>query len=459
MKTMSVTNSIKQLVHTSKLIEELEEKLDSDNRVTAGSKDSIVRQIEELRRKLRRNADELEYDNIQNLAAKLHEVIHVLSDLISARAVKGADTKLFQKLASKIIDVTRALNLGGDEELDKDGDGFLDDADISFLNDTEEDDSSEHFKNVVKKALNPEDNKKEPNKSEDTKPNPFKKDESKKSDDKTSKEEKEDKKEKPKKEILDEDSEDDTSDDGDNEEEPENKKSEKKLKKKSKGEPKEKKGKSGGFMDSLDEEATSSFEANAGFRFNYVGIKKIKRKGEEIRVLKAMYGSNSDGKQDAVVYYYTPTEKLFSGSVDRTHAAFLKVLAEKNGYHALAIFIPKLIKSGKLIQIKKKNVDVTSELHKDGSGEPTGYWSYIGLDQHPTKPKLKAIWFEVGDDKFAAMPSKRFEGGDVYEADSWIKLNILGNKDSSGKSYRSGLKILNKLVNTGKLKVIFHSAV
>lgn len=419
---MKVMNQMSgnQLLALARKIDELEADVSGDGEVTAEDKTSIVRQIEVLRKKLRRNADDLEYDNTQLLADRLREVTHILSDLISAKAVKGGDTKLLQKLANTIITVTKALSFGGED--DADNDGFKDDADVGFLDNGSGPSPEDMFHDAVKKALNGGKTEKSETPSNDKAPA---------------------KDEKPAK----------TDEDNEEKSKSEDKKPKKSEDKETKDEKetKPKKSKSGGFMDSLDE-ANSS--VTAGLRFSYIGIKVIKVNGEKTRVLKAVYGSTD--KSMITAYYYAPTKKLFDGDIDRANAAFNKTLKEKNGYHALATFIPKLIKSGKLVQIKKKVVDVTSELHDD---KPDRYWSYVGVQAHPTNEDKKSIWFEIGDKQFAAMPSKKFERGDVNEASNWIKINILGNKDASGKSYLNGLKALEDLVHSGKLKVIFHAAV
>lgn len=422
------------LLALAQQLSEVEDTLADDHKVTADDKQAIVKQIEVLRKKIRRGADDLEYDNTQLLADRLREVNHILSDLISAKAIKGGDTRLLQKLSNQIVNVTKSLSFGGDD--DDNNDGFKDSADLGFIEDTKDDsDSTQQFHNAVKKAITDKpEQKPEPKSDNVAKPKVEDKPDAKVEDKKA------DKSDKSKKTDDAEDSEEtDDNDDG-----------KKKLDKKKPA--KSEKKKSGGFMDSLDAEASA--EVTAGLRFSYFGIRSLKKGGEKVRVLKAMYGNNEE--PNVTVYYYQPTKTLFGGDIDRTHSAFEKTLKEKNGYHALAQFIPKLIRSGKLVQLKKKVVDATAEIAKE---DPDSFWSYIGVQEHPTKSGKKAIWFEIGDKQFAAIPSKRFEGGDVNEASNWIKINILGNKDSVGKSYIHGLKAMNDLVHGGKLKIIFHSAV
>lgn len=433
----NITNnvSVKNLMAVAEQIDSLEEKLNEDDVVTSSDKQSIVKQIEMLRKKLRKNADDLEYDNTQLLADKLREVTHILSDLISARAVKGGDTRLLQKLANQIISVTKSLSFGGDD--DTNDDGFRDDADLSFIEKPES--SKDEFHDAVKKALKTTNDEK-PSKDKSSKNDGKKEDAQKNSDNKqkskedSSKDKESDdkaKKSSPKKIEEDDEAEDDS-----------DSKSDKKSKK------------SGGFMDSLDDAEASASVVTSGFRFTYFGIKNVKKGGERIRVLKAMYGDNT--KDVATAYYYLPTETLLRGDIDKVHAAFEKILKDKKGYHALSQFINKLSASGKLKIIKKKPVDVTTEFHSE---EPDRSWSFIGVQEHPLKTGRKAIWFEIGDKQFAAVPSKKFEGGDASEASNWIKVNLIGNKDVAGTSYLNGLKKIEDMVHSGRLKIIFHAAV
>ncbi len=448
MDLMGRKNSLGGLEAMASRLEILAKRIKTDNRVTAEDKGAIVKQIEALRKKMRKGADDLIYDNQQLLADTFRQAMHIMTDLISAKSIKGDDTAQLLKLNGQIAKVMKSLSFGSDADEDQDGDGFKDDEmeGIDFGGDDEADPKSK-FHDAVKKALSPS-----------TKP-PVK-DEKKEEEKETKKPEKAEKKaEKPSKSdnIKEEDEEDNEKEEPSENEEKEEKSEKKPLKKvkpKSKSE-KEEKAKNGGFMDSLDEEATSSLhEVTAGLRFAYIGIKKIKIKGEVVQVAKAVYGDNH--KPTATVYYYRPTEKLLGGNIEKLDKAFKKTLAEKNGYHALAVFIPKLVKSGKLIQVKKKDVDVTSEINKD-PGE--GFWSYMGIQEHPIKDSKKAIWFEIGDTQFAAIPNKLFLKGDIYEVDRYIKIKITGNKEAAGMSYVNGLEKLNGLVASKKLKIIFHAGV
>jgi len=427
MRNIPNTMSIKGLEAIARQVDQLEENLEDDDVVTADDKMAIVKQIEMLRKKLRKNADDLEYDNTQLLADKLREVTHIISDLISARAVKGGDTKLLQKLASQIINVTKSLSFGGDD--DSNDDGFKDDADLSFIEKPES--SKDEFHDAVKRALKQKGDAPDSKKEAVDNKKPSDKESS-----KDKKPEEKPKKESPKKIEEDDEAEDDS----------------KNNDKKPKDDKKSKK--SGGFMDSLDDAEASASVVTSSLRFTYFGIKKVKKNGEHIRVIKAMYGDNT--KDVATSYYYLPTKTLLGGDVDRVHAAFEKILKDKKGYHALASFLNKLAASGKLKIVKKKAIDVTTEIHTE---DPERSWSFIGVQEHPLKSGKKAIWFEIGDKQFAAVPSKRFEGGDANEAASWIKINVLGNKDAAGTSYLKGLKTIENMVHSGKLKIIFHAAV
>jgi hypothetical protein len=114
------------------------------------------------------------------------------------------------------------------------------------------------------------------------------------------------------------------------------------------------------------------------------------------------------------------------------------------------------VKSGHLQIISRKEQPAGQVL-----AVADGYWSYRGIGSHPKNEDKTAIWFEIGDQEFAAIPSKTFEHGDVEEAAGYISTHITGSKEHGdvGKSYGAGLDALEKLVDSKKLKVIYHGRI
>lgn len=410
---------------------------------TASDPEDMKKKIEALRQHFKSQAVQVGYESKQKLANLLREVTHVLTDVIHFMNVVGEDSKSMRKLQVQVGNVTRSLSFVGED--DEDGDGFRDDVpedekELDLGDDTTTDDAQEAFKSAVKSIK----------KEEPAKP-----------------EEKEQKKEpvpvKPEKEATKEETEDADEDTEDTEEEQPQKVVKKKkiipLKKKKQAEkPTEDSGEEsekGGFVSSLlgegSDEATSAYEATAGFRFVYLGLKTVKKQGSEFQVVRSAFGSHSS--DTLKVYYYKPTKKFFGGDAEKVDRVFRKLLESANGYAKLSTEISARLRSGHLELVSKKEQPAAQIL-----GVSEGAWSYRGVDTHPKNEDKKALWFEIGSQEFAAIPAKTFEHGDVEQANGYISTKIIGSKEHGGigLSYINGLNALEQLVDSGKLKVIYH---
>lgn len=448
---------------------------DTERMATASDPADMKKKIEALRQHFKSQAVQVGYESKQKLANLLREVTHVLTDVIHSQNVVGEDSKAMRKLQDQIGNVTKSLSFVGED--DADGDGFRDtldedDLEIDLGDSKTTDQAQEAFKNAVKSIKKTDDkssdkssDKSDNKKPDDTKTEPVK--EGKKNDKPTVKPEKVVKKA-PEPEHK--DSEDATEDDSEQDTNPKKFGKKKKLipikkaklKKPSKDGDSEK-SKDGGFVSSLldeksvegdSEEATSSYIATAGMRFIYLGVKGVKKNGESFDVLRAGFGSH---KTDSIkVYYYKPTKKFFNGDVQKIDRLFRKILYTVNGYSKLSSEINARVKSGHLEIVSKKEQPAAQLL-----GDAEGSWSYKGLGEHPQNDEKQAIWFEIGDKEFAAVPSKAFESGNVEEADSFIRMHIIGSKEHGGvgKSYNEGLSELERLVDSKKLKVIYHGGI
>ena len=416
---------------------------------TASDPQAMTKKIEALRRQFKEQSLQVAYESKQKLAGLLREITHVLTDLIHAMNVNGEDASAMAKLQSQIGKVTKSLSFVGEDDADGDGfkDNVQDEANINLGQGKNTDESHQAFKDAVKSI------KTDAPKSEEKQASPEKKAEP------VAPVKEETKKPAPKEDV--EESEDEGSDeaeeDVDNEDAkpapPKLKKKKVALPKKDKGSEKEK-GDEGGFVSSLL--AESSYTATAGFRFVYLGPKSVRKAGESFTAICAGFGSHS--MDTFKVYYYKPTIKFFKGDATKADTAFKKILANSKGYSKLSSELNALVKSGHLEIVSKKEQDASEILQKSEDS-----WSYRGIGQHPKapdNPDKKALWFEIRGDEFAAIPASKFESGNAEEADSYIKVNIIGSKEGgAGKPYIDGLKALESLVDAGRLKVIYHGKV
>lgn len=408
---------------------------------TASDPEDMKKKIEALRQHFKSQAVQVGYESKQKLANLLREVTHVLTDVIHFMNVVGEDSKSMRKLQVQVGNVTRSLSFVGED--DEDGDGFRDDVpedekELDLGDDTTTEDAQDAFKSAVKSLK-----KEAPAKPEEK--------------------QKEQKKEpvpgKPEKEVPDTEDVEETTED---EEQPQKVVKKKKIIPLKKKKLSEKGGddetEKGGFVSSLlgegSDEATSSYEATAGFRFVYLGLKTVKKQGNEFKVVRSAFGSHSS--DTLKVYYYKPTKKFFAGDAEKVDRVFRKLLDSANGYAKLSTEISARARSGHLELVSKKEQPASQLL-----GVSEGAWSYRGVDTHPKKEDKTALWFEIGSQEFAAIPAKTFEHGDVEQANGYISTKIVGSKEhgSIGLSYTNGLNALEQLVDSGKLKVIYHGGI
>jgi hypothetical protein len=185
----------------------------------------------------------------------------------------------------------------------------------------------------------------------------------------------------------------------------------------------------------------------------YLGIKKVRKDKKIFDVLAAGFGVH--GKPQMKVYFYKPTDKFFKGDVAKADTAFKKLLGTPGGYSLVSTELNARVKSGHL-----EIVFTDEKPAKEVLGEASS-WSFRGIGDHPSKEGKKALFFEIGNKLFAAVPSKNFEDGDIDEAANYIRLKIVGSKKEGapGLSYNDGLAKLQKLAETKKLKIIFQSHV
>ena len=441
---MSTTTSIEKIAAGIEALAKLEASDDYQTRIaTASDPEDMKKKIEALRQHFKSQAVQVGYESKQKLANLLREVTHVLTDVIHFMNVVGEDSKSMRKLQVQVGNVTRSLSFVGED--DEDGDGFRDDVpedekELDLGDDTTTDDAQDAFKSAVKSIkkeapAKPEENQKEQKKE----PVPVKQPE----------------KEAPDTEDVDEDTKD--------EEQPQKVVKKKKIiplkkKKTEKTEDPEAETEKGGFVSSLlgegSDEATSSYEATAGFRFIYLGLKAVKKQGNEFKVVRSAFGAHSS--DTLKVYYYKPTKKFFAGDAEKVDRVFRKLLESANGYAKLSTEISARLRSGHLELVSKKEQSASQIL-----GVSEGAWSYRGVGEHPKNEDKKALWFEIGSQEFAAIPVKTFEHGDVEQANGYISTKIVGSKEHGGigLSYINGLNALEQLVDSGKLKVIYHGGI
>lgn len=408
--------------------------------------ESIVKKISALRTQFKNQSLQVKYESQQKLASLLREIAHVLTDEIHAMSVCGDNTDAMKKLQAQIFKVTDSLSFVGDD--DRDRNGIRDDASEEDL-ELGEGKSTKHsshdaFLNAVKSLRTDTDSNKAPDSKSES--------------------------EKPKKATDKEESED-TNTDTDAEESVKKAKSDKKLgKKKSKilkddsdsdedaEDSTDESKKGGGFVDGLLSESSaalvdSAFVVTAGLRFVYLGIKKVRKDKKIFDVLAAGFGVH--GKPQMKVYFYKPTDKFFKGDVAKADTAFKKLLGTPGGYSLVSTELNARVKSGHL-----EIVFTDEKPAKEVLGEASS-WSFRGIGDHPSKEGKKALFFEIGNKLFAAVPSKNFEDGDIDEAANYIRLKIVGSKKDGapGLSYNDGLAKLQKLAEAKKLKIIFQSNV
>ena len=446
---------------------------------TASDPEDMRAKIEALRAHFKSQAVQIGYESKQKLASLLREVQITLTDVIHSMNVVGEDSKAMRKLQDRIGDVTRSMSFLG--EGDEDGDGFHDhvdyeddgeDDDLDLGDDKKAGNAQKAFKNAVKSLrVETDDVSDDKNAGKDEEKEAAVKDD-KKDVKQTTKDVGEEAAKDLGKGAVKKASPD--NEDGDSEE-GEDVLDEASIKPKKKIVPviKKKKAKivdeseedEGGFVKGLmdkdkedenEDEAESSADnapvvAVAGMRFVYLGIKNVKKDGKNFDVVRAGFGSHSSDM--LTVYYYKPTKKFLDGDAARVDKVFRKVLEKASGYAKLASEINAKARSGHLEIISKKEQLASSVL-----GVSEGAWSWRGVGTHPKNEDKTALWFEIGDKEFAAIPSKKFESGDVDEANSYVHANIIGKKDGGpGVSYQDGLNKIEALVDSGKLKVIFHA--
>lgn len=476
-----------QLVAALSALTDLEHKLERRNKrragtATAAGEDvdpvSITKKIDALRGQFENQSLQVRYESKQKLASLLREISHVLTDLIHSMSVCGDNTDAMKKLQKQIFNVTTSLSFTGKGDADRDGfkDEKLDSIGLGEGKSTK-DSSKDAFLAAVK-SLQGKDNKsaedkpaldaeksEKPAKDEGPHgpvPDNFKK----------HLEEVKEKKAKPDSgEDADSDADSDNGDDdGDSKKSPFSKK-EKKLLKKKAGKKSGKAGKEGeggsdskggGFVDGLLSDASSSGVSGtglgahvvvAGLRFAYLGLKKVKKNGKTQSVIVAAFGVHD--KPNMKVYYYVPSVKFFKGDAAKVDKALTQLLSTPGGYSLVSTELNARVRSKHLevIHVEEKPA---KEILAEAST-----WSFKGTGQHPKKEERKALWFEIKNQLFAAVPAKDFENGDVDEAANYIRLRIVGSKKEGapGLSYLDGLAKLEHLVSAKKLKVIFHGSV
>lgn len=413
--------------------------------------DSIVKKISALRTQFKNQSLQVKYESQQKLASLLREIAHVLTDEIHAMSVCGDNTDAMKKLQAQIFKVTDSLSFVGDDDSDRNGirdDASEEDLELGAGKSTKQS-SHDAFLNAVKSLRtdnvdSTKDDADDAGGADDSDDgNTDEKPKKKLSGKDADKEETSKKLGKKKSKILSDSDEDSESGDEDNEKDDEEAGDK---------ESKKKKGKGGGFVDGLLAESSASI-AVAGLRFVYLGVKKVRKDKKIFEVIAAGFGVH--GKSKMKVYYYKPTDKFFKGDVSKVDTAFKKLLGTPGGYSLLSTELNARVKSGHLEVVFNKE-----ESAKDVLGEAPS-WSFRGIGEHPTKPNRKALFFEIGNKLFAAVPSKEFENGDIDEAANYIRLKIVGSKKEGapGLSYNDGLAKLQKLAESKKLKIIFQSHV
>ena len=472
-------SQMEKIVAALSALASLEEKIASGKhngrRIATANVDtgSITKKIAALRGQFENQALQVRFESTQKLANLLREVSHVLTDVIHSRAVTGGNTEAMKKLQKQIFNITTSLSFADENDKNEDGikDGSEEELGLGKGKSTKHE-SHEAFLNAVK-GLRSKKSVTEPVKDAAKKPE---------GDDaeKPAKDENKDtKKVPPQKPAKDEESDneegDDASDESEDggEESAEKKPSKadriaakkakkaaklaaKKGKKSDDGDSEEEGGFVAGLMGEDDAEAGSATPENvavAGLRFVYLGKKTMRKGGVTVPVIGAGFGAH--GRPEMKLYLYKPTVKFFKGNVEKVDAAFQRLLDAPGGFSVLSTEINSRVKSGHL-EVAHVIEKPASELLKEASS-----WSFKGLGEHPTKSGKKALWFEIGDKLFAAVPSKEFENGDADEAANYIRLRIVGSKKDGapGLSYHDGLAKLEKLVSSKKLKVIFQGGV
>lgn len=393
---------------------------------TAADPEAMRSKIEALRTQFKEQAVQVEHESKQKLAGLLREVSHVLTDLIHSMNICGKDANAMTKLQQQVGKVTQSLSFVGEEDANGDGikDGATTDLGLNLGNNKTTNDSHEAFKSAVKSI--------------------------KKVDDST------DKKEEKKEPVVEESKKTGEKEDSEGDEKAD--KPKKKIALKTKKSVKEKESddsedsEDGGLVKSLL--AEGSYQALAGLRFAYLGIKTVTKSGEKFKVIRAGFGDHS--KNTMKVYYYRPTKQFFGGDCDKADKAFRKILDSVGGYAMLSTEINAKERKGYLKIVSSKEVDAAQVMHEAESS-----WSYRGIDMHPMNDEQQALCFEIGAVEFYAVPTKKFENADINEADAYIRANIVGSKKhgTAGVSYLDGLKKLEQLVDAGKLKVVYHGAV
>lgn len=397
-----------------------EDLMKSGKIATASDPDAMRSKIEALRKQFKEQAIQVEHESKQKLAGLLRETSHVLTDLIHSMNICGKDASAMTKLQQQVGKVTQSLSFVGEE--DANGDGIKDGVDaelgLNLGNNKTTNDSHEAFKSAVKSIKKTDDKKTDDEQPEKTKQEPEAKKES--SEDA--------KKEQPKKKIV------------------------LKAKKPAKKEYTKEDSEEGGLVKGLL--AEGSYQALAGMRFAYLGIKTVTKAGEKFKVIRAGFGDHS--KNTMKVYYYKPSKKFFGGDCDKVDKAFRKILDSVGGYSMLSAEINAQERKGYLSIVSSKEVDAAQVMHEAESS-----WSYRGIDAHPMDEERQALCFEIGAVEFYAVPTKKFESADIDEADAYIRTHIVGSKKhgSVGSPYLSGLKKLEQLVDTGKLKIVYHGAI
>jgi hypothetical protein len=443
---------------------------------------SITKKIDALRGQFENQSLQVRYESKQKLASLLREISHVLTDLIHSMSVCGDNTDSMKKLQKQIFNVTTSLSFTGKGDADRDG--FKDDQieELGLGQGKSTKDSSKDAFLAAVKSLRTDNN----SDSEDSK--------SEKPEEKSGKEGKESEKDEGphgpipnnfKKHIEEvkkhsaeksEDGDDGDSEDAGNDDAEKPAKKNKLGKKAGKSKLGKKAGKSkksddsedggsddeGGFVDSLMSDASSriadrvtvaSHVAVAGLRFAYLGLKKVKKSGKVVDAISAGFGTHDKPKMK--VYYYLPSAKFFGGNAVKVDKAMTKLLGTPGGYSLVSTEINSRVRSGHL-EVLHFDEQPAKEVLAESST-----WSFKGIGEHPVKDNKKALWFEIKNQLFAAVPSKSFMGGDIDKIANYIRLQIVGSKKegSPGVSYNEGLAKLESFVTAKQLKVIFHGSV
>ena len=251
----------------------------------------------------------------------------------------------------------------------------------------------------------------------------------------------------------------DSGDDAEQPEEGEKDESGDEEKKEDKGDKPKKKG----FLQKLDDEgkAHSSVHAKVEapstdkngkpaaheFRFAYLGLTPDNQK------VRALVTDR--------IFIYQPQPDLFGGDAVKLDAAINKLLQAKPGYTAVLTKLNSLVQTQKLKIVGRRAVgetalrkDLKSDVNKGKIGtikpEAGTPWRYRGVGLQKIKNSEAALWFEVGNTEYAAVPGNN-DDLDTFDAKIQKRLK--------GLAYDAGLAFITGLLKKGYLKPIYSGKV